>query len=224
MAFSLCRISRMPSLLKSSHRIIAACSHSGTTAKDPSNNVDTHYGKVFSDKVDLPDLVGDSVGPRRLEVLARAAGNDDPHDKRMHPFFKTATKEAPNLVPTHSEKRLLMCNCSQLEFIVKRQWLHKEVPTRCQCGFWFKCSSYDEYFMDLRARLTAAFEEWKNLAEDDRCVENLSADAAAVVEHKSFIIDGFKAMDLESVLPPRSFAELEDAMPTLATPIQGESH
>lgn len=103
----------------------------------------------------MSDPLDHATGIEKRELLARAAGNDDPFDMKV---FKrgVGTKETPNLIPSAFDARLVGCICeyrpfkqphdADLSFIegeeeqtyVQWMWLYQGVPKRCECGHWFK--------------------------------------------------------------------------------------
>ncbi|GIX85715.1 cytochrome c oxidase subunit 5B, mitochondrial [Caerostris darwini] len=85
----------------------------------------------------LPHYIEHSTGLERKELLARAAGNDDPFG--MNVLKRGAgTKDQPNLIPSFEEKRIIGCICEEDSTYINWMWVHKEEPKRCSCGHWFK--------------------------------------------------------------------------------------
>uniref|UniRef100_C9W1M6 Cytochrome c oxidase polypeptide Vb n=2 Tax=Ixodidae TaxID=6939 RepID=C9W1M6_RHISA len=78
-----------------------------------------------------------ATGREKQELLAHAAGNDDPFDMKV---FKRGpgTKDNPNLIPSHLEKRMIGCICEEDQTHINWMWLHRGDPKRCECGYWFK--------------------------------------------------------------------------------------
>lgn len=64
----------------------------------------------------MSDNLDHATGIEKRELLARAAGNDDPFDMKL---FKrgAGTKEQPNLIPSAFDARLVGCICKYLETI-----------------------------------------------------------------------------------------------------------
>jgi cytochrome c oxidase subunit 5b len=104
--------------------------------------VDPAKGKVVSDKVDMPDTLGHSVGPERWELLARLAGNDDPFEMNVKKRTK-GTREEPTLIPSLYEKRLVGCVCDEDAISINWMFLFKGEQKRCHCGNWFKLVELD---------------------------------------------------------------------------------
>ncbi|XP_011299460.1 cytochrome c oxidase subunit 5B, mitochondrial [Fopius arisanus] len=92
---------------------------------------------VLSAKKSLPDPIDLSTGLEKQEILSRQAGNDDPF---MMKALKRAagTKDAPNLVPSAFESRMIGCVCEEDSTHIVWMWLHEGQPRRCECGHWFK--------------------------------------------------------------------------------------
>jgi len=100
--------------------------------------IDPMKGKVASDKVTLPDALGHAVGPERFELLAKAAGNEDPFEMNVKKRAK-GTRDEPTLIPTMYEKRLMGCICEEDSISIRWMYIHKGEEKRCGCGYWFKC-------------------------------------------------------------------------------------
>lgn len=85
----------------------------------------------------LPDYIEHSTGLERKELLARAAGDDDPFGMKV---LKRGpgTKDNPNLVPSYLDKRIIGCICEEDSTVINWMWVHKDEPKRCGCGHWFK--------------------------------------------------------------------------------------
>jgi len=114
---------------------LRASSHGGPV-------VDPQKGKVVSDKVDMPDTLGHSVGPERWELLARLAGNEDPFEMNIKKRTK-GTREEPTLIPSMYEKRLVGCVCEEDAISINWMFLFKGEPKRCHCGNWYKLVELD---------------------------------------------------------------------------------
>jgi len=103
----------------------------------PSKPVDQHKGKFPSDDVSIPDSLGHSVGVERYELLAKEAGDDDPF--QMKPIKKAkGTFEEPTVVTSPNPKRMIGCICEEDSLTINWMYIHKGVPSRCECGNWFK--------------------------------------------------------------------------------------
>lgn len=85
----------------------------------------------------LPDYIEHATGLERKELLARAAGNDDPFNMKVVKRGP-GTKDNPNLVPSFLDKRIIGCICEEDSTSINWMWVHKEEPKRCMCGHWFK--------------------------------------------------------------------------------------
>lgn len=59
----------------------------------------------------MNDPMDHATGIEKRELLARAAGNDDPFDMRL---IKRAqgTKDAPTLIPSAFDARIIGCICN----------------------------------------------------------------------------------------------------------------
>jgi len=104
--------------------------------------VDPVKGKVVSDKIDMPDTLGHSVGPERWELLARLAGNEDPFEMNIKKRAK-GTQQDPTLIPSMYEKRLIGCVCEEDSISIHWMFLFKGEPKRCHCGNWYKLVELD---------------------------------------------------------------------------------
>jgi len=104
--------------------------------------VDPVKGKLVSDKIDMPDTLGHSVGPERWELLARLAGNEDPFEMNIKKRTK-GTREEPTLIPSMYEKRLVGCVCEEDSISINWMFLFKGEPKRCHCGNWYKLVELD---------------------------------------------------------------------------------
>ncbi|XP_067614740.1 cytochrome c oxidase subunit 5B, mitochondrial-like [Eurosta solidaginis] len=85
----------------------------------------------------MNDPLEHASGIERREVLAKAAGNDNPFDIKV---FKrgAGTKENPNLIPSTFDERIVGCICEEDQTYVQWMWLQKGTLKRCECGHWFK--------------------------------------------------------------------------------------
>ncbi|XP_065339950.1 cytochrome c oxidase subunit 5B, mitochondrial-like [Cloeon dipterum] len=85
----------------------------------------------------MADPLEHATGLEKRELLAEAAGNDNPFDMKI---FKRGpgTKDSPNLVPSCFESRIVGCVCEEDATSVNWMWLHQGTPRRCECGYWFK--------------------------------------------------------------------------------------
>lgn len=103
---------------------------------------DPHKDKIASDKVEMPDLMGQAVGEQRWELLARLAGNEDPFELNVKKRA-SGTFNDPTLIPSMYEKRLIGCICEEDSVSINWMFLYKGEPKRCQCGNWFKLVELD---------------------------------------------------------------------------------
>jgi len=108
--------------------------------------IDPLKGKVASDKISMPDALGHAVGPERYEMLAKAAGVDDPFEMNVRKRAR-GTKDEPTIVPTMYDRRLIGCVCEEDSVTIQWMYLHKGEEKRCGCGYWFKCIDlpYQDY-------------------------------------------------------------------------------
>lgn len=129
MASLLCRtaagFARRTTLLSS----VRASSHGPT--------VEPHKGKVASDKAQMPDTLGHSVGAARFEMLANIAGNEDPFEMDIKKRG-AGTQVAPTLIPSAFGKRLVGCICEEDSISINWMYINKGEAKRCGCGHWFK--------------------------------------------------------------------------------------
>jgi hypothetical protein len=65
---------------------------------------------IFSFSVVMNDPLEHATGIEKRELLAKAAGNDNPFDMKV---FKRGpgTKDTPNLIPSAFDARLVGCIC-----------------------------------------------------------------------------------------------------------------
>nr|AIU94781.1 hypothetical protein [Phragmatopoma lapidosa] len=101
--------------------------------------IDPDKGKVASNNISMPDTLGHAVGPERFELLAKAAGNEDPFEMNVKRRAK-GTKDEPTLIPSMYERRLVGCICEEDSLSINWMYLHKGEEKRCACGFYFKLS------------------------------------------------------------------------------------
>nr|CAD7412278.1 unnamed protein product [Timema poppensis] len=85
----------------------------------------------------MPDPMELATGLEKRELLAKAAGIEDPFDQKL---FKRGpgTKDSPNLIPSAFDARMVGCICEPEATHVNWMWLHKGYPKRCSCGHWFQ--------------------------------------------------------------------------------------
>lgn len=177
--------------------------------------VDMHKGKVFGD-YGLPDALGYAVGRSRMEKLALLAGNDQFYENKLYKFFLNS-KERPHLVPSHSHYRQVGCPCNETHTCYT--FLHKDVNQRCYCGNHLRLVSYDEYFQDLRARITACYEAYHKLPEGKRAFDQLDVDHQTLIYNYPFVAKPIEEGQLERALPPKTWHELEESVGKLRSPL-----
>ncbi|XP_037033142.1 cytochrome c oxidase subunit 5B, mitochondrial-like [Bradysia coprophila] len=85
----------------------------------------------------MSDPLEHATGIEKREMLAMQAGNDNPFDMKV---FKRAegTKDAPTLIPSAFDARIIGCICHEDQTFIQWMWLHQGHPKRCECGYWFK--------------------------------------------------------------------------------------
>ncbi|GAU98967.1 hypothetical protein RvY_10035 [Ramazzottius varieornatus] len=83
-----------------------------------------------------PDPLDLATGLEKKEMMARAAGNDDPFEiaavKRG-----VGTREQPTEIPSMADSRIIGCICNEDSLYVAYMTLHMGEPKRCECGHWF---------------------------------------------------------------------------------------
>ncbi|MCL4123631.1 UNVERIFIED_CONTAM: hypothetical protein GTU68_048875 [Idotea baltica] len=91
---------------------------------------------VFAKKV-MPDPIEHSTGLERQELLAKAAGNENPFDMRV---YKRTSGDAnnPTIVPSFCKSRIVGCICQEEATSINWMWLTQGESKRCECGFFFK--------------------------------------------------------------------------------------
>ncbi|BFZ16387.1 hypothetical protein BsWGS_19426 [Bradybaena similaris] len=103
----------------------------------PSKPEDVHKGKVLSEQVELADDFGQSVGPEREEVLARASGDEDPY--LMNVIKRTkGTFQEPTVITSNFNRRMVGCICEEDALAINWMTVYRGEPKRCECGYWFK--------------------------------------------------------------------------------------
>ena len=111
----------------------------------------------------MQDSLEHATGLEKREILARQAGIEvgnalckgcwdglligsrfffpcrlqDPY--QMQVYNRVAgTKDAPNLVPSVADYRVVGCVCEPDATCINWMWLYKGEPKRCECGYWYK--------------------------------------------------------------------------------------
>uniref|UniRef100_A0A1B6DPX0 Cytochrome c oxidase subunit 5B, mitochondrial n=1 Tax=Clastoptera arizonana TaxID=38151 RepID=A0A1B6DPX0_9HEMI len=85
----------------------------------------------------MNDPLEHATGLEKRELLAKAAGNDNPFDMKV--LSRTAgTKDCPNQIPSAFDSRIVGCICEEEATAINWMWLHKGIPKRCACGHWFE--------------------------------------------------------------------------------------
>merc|ERR1712055_170974 len=103
----------------------------------PPRVVEPHEGKVGSDKLEMPDELGHSVGAQRYELLAKMSGQEDPFEMTVRPRAK-GTREEPNLIPSLFDQRLVGCICEEDAVVINWMYLNRGEAKRCDCGYYFQ--------------------------------------------------------------------------------------
>ncbi|KAL2750117.1 hypothetical protein V1477_001613 [Vespula maculifrons] len=83
------------------------------------------------------DSLDHATGMEKRELLAKAAGDDDPFNLKVTKRGP-GTKDCPNLVPSAFNSRMVGCICEEDQSHINWMWLHEGTPRRCECGYWFK--------------------------------------------------------------------------------------
>ncbi|KAK4315077.1 hypothetical protein Pmani_013671 [Petrolisthes manimaculis] len=91
----------------------------------------------FSSKGMMADPLDHATGLEKQELLAKAAGNDNPFDMRVYKRV-SGDQTNPTMVPSFYEKRLVGCICEEDATCVNWMWLEKGATKRCECGYWFQ--------------------------------------------------------------------------------------
>lgn len=115
--------------------LLLSFSHSYTLTFLPfdrrSISYSTRYLKECADSLDH------ATGMEKRELLAKAAGDDDPFNLKVTKRGP-GTKDCPNLVPSAFNSRMVGCICEEDQSHINWMWLHEGTPRRCECGYWFK--------------------------------------------------------------------------------------
>ncbi|XP_059618474.1 cytochrome c oxidase subunit 5B, mitochondrial-like [Phlebotomus argentipes] len=85
----------------------------------------------------MSDPLEHATGLEKRELLAKAAGNENPFDMRVIKR-NAGTKDQPNLIPSAFDARLVGCICEEDQTFVQWMWVYQGEPKRCECGHWFK--------------------------------------------------------------------------------------
>ncbi|RXG69319.1 cytochrome c oxidase subunit 5B, mitochondrial [Armadillidium vulgare] len=85
----------------------------------------------------MPDPLDHATGLERQELLAKAAGNENPFDMKV---YKRTSGELsnPTLIPSFYQSRIVGCICQEDATTINWMWLTKGEPKRCECGYFFK--------------------------------------------------------------------------------------
>ncbi|XP_015588830.1 cytochrome c oxidase subunit 5B, mitochondrial [Cephus cinctus] len=95
------------------------------------------YAQARCKSYEMPDPIDHATGIEKRQLLAEAAGNDDPFN--IKPIKRgPSTKDCPTLVPSAFDSRIVGCVCEDEATHVNWMWLHQGSPRRCECGHWFK--------------------------------------------------------------------------------------
>lgn len=84
----------------------------------------------------MGDPLEHATGLEKRELLAKAAGNDDPFGTKV---IKRGpgTRDKPNEIPSAFDSRIVGCICEEEATSINWMWLYKGQPRRCECGHWF---------------------------------------------------------------------------------------
>lgn len=78
----------------------------------------------------MTDPMDHATGIEKRELLAKAAGNDNPFDMRVIKRGPS-TKDNPTLIPSAFDARLVGCICEEDQTFVQWMWLN-QVSDFCQ--------------------------------------------------------------------------------------------
>ncbi|MPC24004.1 cytochrome c oxidase subunit 5B, mitochondrial-like [Portunus trituberculatus] len=96
-----------------------------------------HVSAVSCANKMMADPLEHATGLEKQELLAKAAGNDNPFDMRVYKRV-SGDKSNPTVVPSFYEKRLVGCICEEDATCINWMWLEKGETKRCECGYWFQ--------------------------------------------------------------------------------------
>uniref|UniRef100_A0A1B6F9C3 Cytochrome c oxidase subunit 5B, mitochondrial n=1 Tax=Cuerna arida TaxID=1464854 RepID=A0A1B6F9C3_9HEMI len=103
--------------------------------------VQNSFRKLYTSSTSLAKVLDEPIniatGIEKREMLAKAAGNENPFDLRVLKRGK-GTKDCPNEIPSATDARIVGCICEEDATAVSWMWLHQGQPRRCNCGYWFK--------------------------------------------------------------------------------------
>ncbi|KAK7069441.1 Cytochrome c oxidase subunit 5B [Halocaridina rubra] len=85
----------------------------------------------------MADPLEHATGLEKQELLAHAAGNENPFDMTVYKRM-TGGKDKPTLIPSFYERRLVGCICEEDATCINWMWLEKGEAKRCECGYWFQ--------------------------------------------------------------------------------------
>ncbi|XP_055328927.1 cytochrome c oxidase subunit 5B, mitochondrial-like [Paramacrobiotus metropolitanus] len=84
-----------------------------------------------------PDPLDLATGLEKKELLARAAGNEDPF--QINAIKRgPGTREQPTKVPSMLDDRIIGCVCNEDSLYISYMTVYKGEPKRCECGHWFE--------------------------------------------------------------------------------------
>eukprot|EP00049_Salpingoeca_infusionum_P017107 m.351777 g.351777 ORF g.351777 m.351777 type:complete len:147 (-) comp16346_c0_seq1:148-588(-) len=82
----------------------------------------------------IPEDYEQATGLERLELLEIAKGNEDPFGLEGVKWGPQGTKEAPRLIPSHFEERLVGCCCDPESEQIKYFYVKSGAPQPCPCA------------------------------------------------------------------------------------------
>ncbi|KAK8720519.1 hypothetical protein OTU49_013274 [Cherax quadricarinatus] len=85
----------------------------------------------------MADPLEHATGLEKQELLAKAAGNENPFDMRVYKRV-SGDSSNPTVVPSFYERRLVGCICEEDATCINWMWLEKGEKKRCECGYWFQ--------------------------------------------------------------------------------------
>eukprot|EP00055_Hartaetosiga_balthica_P002537 m.4321 g.4321 ORF g.4321 m.4321 type:complete len:149 (+) comp2212_c0_seq1:298-744(+) len=97
------------------------------SSNDPKTKAEGVTGRI-------PDNYEQATGIEREELLAMAHGNDDPFGLEGIKWGPAGTKQAPRMIPSHFESRIVGCNCDPESEIIKYFHLNTGDAQPCPCG------------------------------------------------------------------------------------------
>ncbi|XP_057312845.1 cytochrome c oxidase subunit 5B, mitochondrial-like [Hydractinia symbiolongicarpus] len=90
-----------------------------------------------ADNATIPTDLEQATGVERKELEAILAGNPDPFNLNVKKGVP-GTLDAPTLVPSMYEERIIGCVCEEDSTTISWMWLKKGPAVRCKCGNFFQ--------------------------------------------------------------------------------------